>query len=106
VTEILSELSPFTRGEVSYHLLILQRCGAVVIEGTRPGPVTEENLYESALEDGAEVAAALEATAEFDQAHRRERQGDHSSGILTMFGIPRPTRTIRLGLRSRTGSER
>jgi DNA-binding transcriptional ArsR family regulator len=106
VAEILGELSPFTRGEVSYHLQILQRCGAVASAGTRPGPVTREHLYESALLGDEEVATVLRATAEFDRGHRQQREGDHSAGFLTMFRIPRPERTIRLGLRPRAGSGR
>jgi DNA-binding transcriptional ArsR family regulator len=104
--EILSELFPFSRSEVSYHLLILQRCGFVTIEGTRPGFAAREHLYASTLQDDAQVAAVLRATAESDRELRREKVGRRSPGFLTMFRIPRPVRTISLGPRPRTGLDR
>ncbi len=106
VAEILGDLSPFTRGEVGYHLQILLRSGSVVDDGTRPGLAGRERLYESRLAGDPRVAAVLRATTEFDREHRRAQAGQRSPGLLTMFRIPRPTRTIRLGLRPRTELDR
>ncbi|MDQ3724292.1 MAG: hypothetical protein M3335_00130, partial [Actinomycetota bacterium] len=76
--------------------------GAVARAGSRPGPVGREHLYESTLAEDARVGAALRATEPLDREHRQAREGRHSSRLLTMFRVPRPTRTIRLGAKPRT----
>ena len=87
VAGVLSKLPPFKRGEVSYHLQVLQRCGAVV--GDSP--------YRSAVADDSKVRAALRATERDDRRCREGKRKGGSSGVLTMFRVPRPERTIRLG---------
>jgi DNA-binding transcriptional ArsR family regulator len=105
-SDILGRLSPFSRAEVAYHLQILQRCECVTSRGTRPGPVGREHLYESTIAELAGVADVLLATQGLDREHRRARAGRHSSRLLTMFRIPRPTRSLRLGTGSRVEAPR
>lgn len=97
VTAILGELPPLKRGEVVYHLQVLQECGAVLADGTRPAPGGRDRLYRSGLADDAKVRGALRATERDDRKRRREANGGSSSGLLTMFRVPRPERTLRLG---------
>jgi DNA-binding transcriptional ArsR family regulator len=103
-SDILGRLSPFSRAEIAYHLQILQRCECVASRGTRPGPAGREHLYESTIGEVAGVADVLLATQALDREHRRARAGRHSSRLLTMFRIPRPTRSLRLGTSSRAGA--
>jgi DNA-binding transcriptional ArsR family regulator len=107
VTAILGKLPPLKRGEVVYHLQVLQECGAVLADGTRPAPGGGDRLYRSSLTDDAKVRGALRATEREDRKRRRGANGGSSSGLLTMFRVPRPGRTIRLGnlLGRKTGRE-
>lgn len=108
VTAILDALPPLKRGEASYHLQVLQDCGAVVADGTRPGPGGREVLYRSELASDATVPEVLRATERQDSERRRGADGGSSSGLLGMFQVPRPERTIRLGnlLRRKTDREK
>jgi len=96
VAGVLGKLPPLKRGEVSYHLQVLQRCGAVVGEGTRPAPGGRDSLYRSAVADDPKVRAALRATEREDRKRREAAKKGGSSGLLTMFRVPRPERTISL----------
>lgn len=95
-TEILSMLPPLKRREVGYHLEVLQRCGAVIQDRTRPSPGGREPLYRSAVADDPQVRAALRATEREDRRCRDRTAKGGSSGLLTMFRVPRPERTVRL----------
>lgn len=86
VTEILGKLSPLKRSEVSYHLTVLRNCGAV----------TGDSRYRSSVADDPKVRAALRATEREDLGCRGAEKKGGSSGLLTMFRVPRPERTIRL----------
>lgn len=86
VTEILGKLPPLKRGEVSYHLQVLQNCGAVA----------GAPLYRSSVADDLKARAALRATEREDLRCRGAEKKGGSSGLLTMFRVPRPERTIRL----------
>ncbi len=97
VTGILGKLPPLKRGEVTYHLQVLQNCGAVVSEGTRPGPGGRDALYRSEVADEPKVRAALRATEREDRRCREGAKRGGSSGVLTMFRVPRPDRTVSLG---------
>ncbi|HEV2789894.1 MAG TPA: helix-turn-helix domain-containing protein [Solirubrobacterales bacterium] len=97
VTAILSALSPLPRREVNYHLQILQRCDFVT-EETRLGLAGRECLYESTVSEDVQVRAVLRVTDLSDRELTESRKAQHSSRFLTMFRIPRPVRTLRLGL--------
>ena len=106
VTAILGGLAPLSRSDVSYHLEILRSSDVVVLDDVRPGPAGGERFYESTVREDAQVAAALRATAAFDREHREARRADRSSRLLTMFRVPKPVRTLRLGLDAGSGTER
>jgi hypothetical protein len=100
VTALLGKLPPLRRGEIDYHLKVLQDGGVVFTEGTLPAPGGREWLYGSGFEEDPKVLATLRATERGDR-ERRLGEGGRSSGLLTMFRVPRPERTIRLGSRGR-----
>src|SRR3954454_7102498 len=85
VAELGAELPDFCLGQLSYHLQVLGRSGAVASE----------------VAGDARVRAVLRATERWDR-ERREAAGASASPLLTMFRVPRPGRTIRLLSRSRT----
>lgn len=105
VTAILGGLAPVTRGEVSYHLQILQRAGAVAVDEGRPDLAGRERRYESTVSEVPQVGAVLRATEAFDRERREARKAQRSPGFLTMFRIPKPVRTLRLGLDPKAGME-
>lgn len=96
VSAMLGKLSPLSRGEVRYHLHVLMDCEAVLRDGTRPALGGGEGLYSSELADDRKVRAVLRATERQDRKCRRGAEGEDSSGLLTMFRVPRPERTISL----------
>lgn len=96
VTAILGELRPLKRGEVVYHLQVLQTCGVVLAEGTRPAAAGRDVLYRSEPASDASVLGVLRATERQDRERRQVTKGSRSSSRLTMFRIPRPERSIRL----------
>jgi DNA-binding transcriptional ArsR family regulator len=106
VNEILGELLSLTRGEVSYHVQVLQLRGSILADGTRPAPRGREVLYRSALEGDAAARSVLQATERSDYKRRQEAMGERSPSFLTMFRVPRPGLTIRLGDRSRRKTKR
>jgi len=97
-TEIAGALGSFATSEIAYHLRVLDRAGgaAVLDNGlARPGDLRR---YASCIADNVQALAALRATQQWDRNHRRT--GDRrSSTHLTMFRVPRPVRSIRLGKR-------
>ncbi|HEU5064065.1 MAG TPA: hypothetical protein VFT79_13080 [Solirubrobacterales bacterium] len=99
VTAMLGKLPPLKRGEIDYHLKVLRDGGAVFVDGTLAAPGGREWLYRSALMEDAKVRLTLRATEREDRKRREGAKG--SSGLLTMFRVPRPDRTIRLGTRGR-----
>jgi DNA-binding transcriptional ArsR family regulator len=100
VTEILGQLRPLSRAEVGYHLRVLRGAGVVVADGTRPSLRGRDDVFRSALADDPGVLAVLAVTAQWDR-RRREGAGEgRSSGLLTMFRVPRTGRAIDLSLRS------
>jgi DNA-binding transcriptional ArsR family regulator len=102
VVEIASELGEFTVSEVAYHLRVLERSGGATVANGRPSVMGERRRYVSGVADNGQALAALRATQQWDRTH--QRRGDRrSSAHLTIFRVPRPTRTIRLGERDREG---
>jgi hypothetical protein len=96
ITAIVAKLPPLTRGEISYHVQVLQDSECVAVDGTRPALRGRERLLRSAVGDCEQALLVLGATQRSDRVHRA-RKGGGSSSLLTMFRIPRPGRTIRLG---------
>jgi DNA-binding transcriptional ArsR family regulator len=101
VAEIKAELSVFRLGELSYHLQVLRRSGAVTstsaAEMTRP----DGNRYVSEVDGDGRVKAVLRATEQEDRERREAVAEEKASPLLTMFRLPRPVRTIRLRGRDR-----
>jgi DNA-binding transcriptional ArsR family regulator len=95
-TAILGELPPLKRGEVVYHLQVLQECGAIFVDGAHPATGGRDRLYQSGLVDDAKVRGVLRATERQDGKRRHRANRAPSSGLLTMFRVPRPERSIRL----------
>jgi DNA-binding transcriptional ArsR family regulator len=94
---ILGKVPPLKRGEVDYHLQVLLDRGAVVEDGTRPALGGREPTCRPAFADDAKVRAALRVTEREDRRRREGAGNGGSSGLLTMFRVPRPERTIHLG---------
>lgn len=102
IREIASELSELTVSEVGYHVGVLRRYEAVAVDGEGRAGRDAQQLYFSGIQDDLQALAALRATLQWDRDRRRERRR-RSSKVLTMFRIPRPVRTIRLGDRDWRG---
>lgn len=96
VREIASRLTDFTVSEIGYHVRVLRRSGGVTAEDgsppARPG-------YVSGVAENSRALAALRAMQQWDREQRGVRAA-RSSAVRTIFRIPRPTRSIRLGDRN------
>jgi len=88
LAELGAELPELRLSQLSYHLQVLRRSGTPAAEVVGDG----------------RVRAVLRATEEWDR-ERREAAGASASPLLTMFRLPRPTRTIRLRSRSKFDAE-
>ncbi|HKF82158.1 MAG TPA: helix-turn-helix domain-containing protein [Solirubrobacterales bacterium] len=106
VGELATELSPLSRGEVSYHAQVLEGSECVAADGFRPGPGGEERLLRSTLADSEQAQLVLRAARRSDQGLRQPTVEGGSAGALTMFRVPRPGRTVRLLERHGRGAER
>jgi DNA-binding transcriptional ArsR family regulator len=100
MTKIFDRLSPFGRGELSYHVEVLHRAGVIFVDVTRPAVGGREVLYRSDVVGEGEVLAVLRATERQDRERRRAMEEDQPPGFLKMFRIPHPGRAIRLRGRS------
>ena len=98
VAEVLHQLHPLTRAEVSYHVQVLKEAAAVVADGSRPGLHGRDEVFRSALSEDPGVLAVLAVTRQSDR-RRRQGKGNKSSGLLKMFRIPHPERAISLSMR-------
>lgn len=101
IGEIRLALAPFKVQEINYHLQVLLRTGAVVLDGEHPAPCGGQRFYLSTVAGNSRVESVLRATEREDKGKRGVPAGGRSARFLTMFRIPRPTRTIRLGDRRR-----
>jgi len=98
VGEIAVHFVDFTVSEIGYHVRILERSGSVVAADVDPSPSGGRCRYFSGVTDNQQALAALRATQQWDRDHRRTSDR-RSAAHLTMFRIPRPCQTIRLGER-------
>ena len=96
VTDVADGISGTSLSQISYHLQILEEAGAVVRDRVS-GPYGK-SFYLPATSGAAQIEAALRATGEFDREYGRKPQS-RPSKLLTMFRIPHPTISIRLGPR-------
>lgn len=100
VAEIKTELRAFRLSELSYHLHVLRRSGAVASHAASGRADRGHARYASEVEDDGRVKAVLRATEQWDRERREAVAEANASPLLTMFRIPRPVRSIRLrGLR-------
>jgi helix-turn-helix protein len=99
VVEIASRLSLPGSSEVNYHVLVLQRSGAVASEGPCLGPGGRQHAYRSEVAGDAQARKVLRATQGWDRERMRQSAAARSSHLLTMFRIPRPKRAIRIARR-------
>jgi DNA-binding transcriptional ArsR family regulator len=102
--EIAAELSPLSRGEVSYHAQVLEDAEFVSSDGSRPGG--QERVLCSTVADSDQAQLVLRATRRFDRKLRERTPEAGSAGALTMFRVPRPGRTVPLLNRHRRDAER
>jgi len=103
VPEIVGMLSGSGVSSVNYHALVLEQSGCAVVTGTRPVHGGRQSLYASLVAEDARVLSILRATQRRDRQHRQQTGRRASSRFLTMFRVPRPALTIRLGDRRRVG---
>jgi DNA-binding transcriptional ArsR family regulator len=101
--EIADELPDCTVSEVGYHTRVLEQAGGLVLDDEAPTSDRERRRYVSAVAEDLQVLAALHGTQSADR-NQLPTVDRRSSRFLTMFRIPRPALTIRLG-ESRRGRE-
>lgn len=106
VDEIANALRAFRHGQLSYHLQVLRRSGAVASVAAGLSTGQSRAGYVSAVCDDGRVRAVLRATEQWDRERREAAAEANSSPLLTMFRVPRPVRTIRLRGRSQADAER
>lgn len=105
LVEIGAQLQGFTLSQLSYHLHVLRRSGAVASETA--GIVAQGRArYASEVSGDGKVRVVLRATEGPDRQRREAAAAASASPLLTMFRVPRPVRTIRLRARSEADSER
>lgn len=105
-SEIVAELSPLSRGEVSYHAQVLEDSEFVSSDGSRPTAGGKERLLRSTVADSDQAQLVLRATRRFDRKLRERTTEAQSAGALMMFRIPRPGRTVSLLNHHRREAER
>jgi DNA-binding transcriptional ArsR family regulator len=104
--ELSAELSPLSRGEVSYHVQVLEDSESVAVDGARPAPGGQERLLCSTVAGSDQAQLVLRATLRSDRKLPRRAPEAEPAGALTMFRVPRAGRTVRLLNRHRRGAER
>jgi hypothetical protein len=82
---------------------VLRQAGTVAAEPAGMGQVRAQ--YGSEVAGDGRVRAVLRATEQWDREQREAAAGASASSLLTMFRVPRPTRTIRLRGRSKIDAE-
>lgn len=95
--EISAELRPFRLSQVGYHLQVLRRSGTVASGPADLGGGQARARYASEVGADGRVRAVLRATERSDRERREAAIAAGASPLLTMFRVPRPVRTIRLG---------
>jgi hypothetical protein len=105
VTEMLDDLAPLRRGEVAYHALVLRDSECVGVVGNRTASGAQEQVLASLVAGSDEVQLVLRVTRHLDRNHLQRSAGESSPGLMAMFRIPNPTRTVRLLGRRRRSSE-
>lgn len=96
--EIAGQVTGLTASEAAYHARVLERAGGMTAVGDGSPPAGDRRRYASGVADERPALAALRATQQWDRSQRRARVR-RSTMQLTMFRVPRPTRSIRLGNR-------
>lgn len=104
IAELVAQVGSVSAAEVSYHLQVLRRCEVVSGEGARLGGAGRHCSYGSLITGDADARSFLRATEQLDREQRRAA-AQRSSRLLMMFRIPRPTRTLRLGLNRKPQGE-
>lgn len=98
VGELAAALSPIPVARISYHVQALRRDGAVDGEGVSLAG-GRHHAYRSSVASDATVLGVLREREALDRKRRHAARAHHSSLLLKVFRIPRPTRSIRLGAR-------
>jgi DNA-binding transcriptional ArsR family regulator len=102
IGQLSAKLRAVRPAELSYHLQVLRRSGAIDTSGSSdPG----HDHYVSELDRDRRVGAILRATEQQDREGREAAASGNASSLLTMFRVPRPSRTIRLRGRSKIDSK-
>jgi DNA-binding transcriptional ArsR family regulator len=104
VAEIGADLRGFRLSQLGYHLQVLRRSGSVASTGG-PGIDRSRPRHASRVSEDERVRAVLRATERWDRERREAALSASGSPLLTMFRVPRPTRTIRLRPRRETDVE-
>jgi hypothetical protein len=105
VPELKTKIGAFRLAELSYHLQVLWRSGAVACH-TSESLDGEGTRYASEVSGDRQVCAVLRATEQRDRGRREAAAAAEASPLLTMFRVPRPVRTIRLRSQREVESER
>jgi DNA-binding transcriptional ArsR family regulator len=100
--EVASRFTGFTLSEVGYHVRVLERSGAAIVDDERSASSGAPSRYASGVLDNVQALSALRATQQWDR-ERRQARARFSSNRLTMFRVPRPVQSIRLGHRGGKG---
>lgn len=96
VSQIVDELAPLSRSEISYHAQVLEDSGCLEVEGTLPVPGGSERVFRSAIAEDDQARLVLRATQRSDRGHRQELVERSAPGLLAMFRLPRSAITVRL----------
>jgi DNA-binding transcriptional ArsR family regulator len=105
VGEIRAQIHGLRQDQLAYHLQVLRRSGAVALRPDDLGIDPRQSRYASEVTEDKEVRAVLRATEGRDRAGREAAETADASSLLTMFRVPRPTRTIRLRGRDKIDGE-
>jgi DNA-binding transcriptional ArsR family regulator len=106
VGEILNDLHPLTRGEVSYHARVLEDSGCTSADGARPAAEGGERRFQSTVAESDQALLVLRATQRSDRRYRQRASEAQSFSPLTMFHLPHPDRAVRLLNRHSREAER
>lgn len=104
IWELEARIGSSLAAEISYHVRVLRRCEAVDGEGERQVDAGAARAYRSLIEEDVNARAFLRLTEESDRERKRAAV-QPPAHFLMMFRVPRPVRTLRLGLRRKPQSE-
>jgi DNA-binding transcriptional ArsR family regulator len=106
MAELRTELSALRPSQLRYHLQVLRRSELVAASSAASNGDGGGPRFASEVVDDGDIRVILRATEGRDRERKETLAAAGGALHLTMFRIPRPVHTIRLGGRARARGDR